>query len=120
MLTDTLVLGTSGNLLTYSKQFGDAQSGSRYSVAGLGLTTASNLAIQNRVEKSGVTRRLIDLSTNVPVPDSTNGAYTTRRVYLNIVQGPNDSATDIKADIERIKTIVDDTALQDQILNGEL
>jgi len=117
MLADTYALGAGGTLLTFSKQFGDAQAGARY-VTGSSLATLATLSVQHRSEKSGVVRRLIDLSTNVPVPGSTTGAYTTRRVYLNIVQGPNDSAADLKADLTRLKTIVDNTALQDLILLG--
>jgi hypothetical protein len=120
MLADTLALGTGGTLLTYGKQFGDAQAGARYSVTGLDLAHSATLIVKHQVDRSGTTRRLIDLSTNVPVPGSTTGAYKTRRLYLNIVQGPNDSVADIKADFTRLKTIVDSTALQDQILAGQV
>jgi hypothetical protein len=120
MLADTLALGTGGTLLTYGKQYGDAQAGARYSVTGLSAATAATLSVKHTVDRSGTARRLIDLSTNVPVPGSTTGAYRTRRVYLNIVQGPNDSAADIKADLTRLKTIIDSTALQDQILASQV
>lgn len=116
MLADTLALGTGGTLLTYGKKFGDAQLGASYTVVGLTPSAAANLSIKHQREKSGTVRTLIDLSTNVPVAGSTTGAYTTRRVYLNIVRGVNDTAADMKADLTRLKTIVDSTALQDQIL----
>lgn len=116
MLADTIALGAGGTLLTYGKQFGDAQVGARYTVTGLTQANAATLVVKHQREKSGTVRTLIDLSTNVPTPGSTTGAYGTRRVYLNIVRGPNDSAADIKADITRLKTIVDTTSLQDQIL----
>lgn len=118
MLADTLALGAGGTLLTYGKQYGELQLGSKYTVVGLPIAQAANLAIKYQPEKSGTVRTLIDLSTNVPVPGSTNGSYTTRRVYLNVVRGPNDSAADIKADITRLKTIIDSPTLQDQILAG--
>lgn len=120
MLADTLALGASGTLLTYGKQYGDAQSGARYSVTGLALASQATCSVQHRTDKSKTRRILIDLSTNVPVPGSTTGAFSTRRVYLNIVAGPNDSAADIKADITRMKTIVDNTSLQDQIIAGQV
>lgn len=116
MLADTLALGAAGTLLTYGKQFGDAQLGASYTVVGLTTATAANLKVKHQQDKSGTVRTLIDLSTNVPVVGSTTGAYTTRRVYLNIVRGQGDTAADIKADLTRLKTIVDTTALQDQIL----
>lgn len=118
MLADTLALGAAGTLLTYSKQFGDAQLGASYIVKGLTVATSANLKIKHQQDKSGTVRTLIDLSTNVPVSGSTTGAYRTRRVYLNIVRNPEDSAADIKADITRLKTIVDNTTLQDDILAG--
>jgi len=120
MLSDTLALGTGGTLLNYKKQYGDAQAGASYTVAGLTLSTAANLKVKHQQAKSGVVRRLIDLSTNVPVVGSTTGAYKTRRLYLVIEQGPSDTAADVKADFTRIKTIVDSTAIQDQILAGEV
>lgn len=116
MLADTLALGAAGTLLTYSKQFGDAQLGASYTVVGLTAATSANLKVKHQSDKSGTVRSLIDLSTNVPVAGSTTGAYTTRRIYLNIVRNPSDSAADIKADITRLKTIIDSTAIQDQIL----
>lgn len=120
MLADTQALGASGTLLTYGKLYGDAQAGARYSVSGLPLSSQATYSVQHKVDKSKTTRTLIDLSTNVPVPGSTTGAYTTRRVYLNIVRGPNDTVADIKADITRMKTICDTVALQDQILAGQV
>lgn len=120
MLSDTLALGTGGTLLNYKKQYGDAQLGASYVVAGLTTATAAALKVKHQQGKSGKVRRLIDLSTNVPVVGSTTGAYTTRRMYLVIEQGPSDSATDVKADFTRLKTIVDSTAIQDQVLAGEV
>lgn len=120
MLADTLALGTGGTLLNYKKQFGDAQSGASYTVAGLTLDNAAGLKVKHQQSKSGKVRRLIDLSTNVPIVGSLTGAFRTRRVYLVIEQNPSDSAADIKADLTRLKTIVDSTAIQDQILAGEV
>lgn len=116
MLADTLALGAGGTLLTYGKKYGDAQLGASYTVTGLTTATAANLAVKHQRDKSGTVRTLIDLSTNVPVVGSTTGAYTTRRVYLNIVRNPSDTVADVKADLTRLKTIVDSTALQDQLL----
>lgn len=119
MLADTLALGAGATLLTFSKQFGDAQAGASYSVVGQTLATSSNLAVKYQKDKSNVQRTLIDLSTNVPVTGSTTGAFRTRRMYLNIVRHPEDTAADVKADFTRMKTIVDNVALQDQILAGQ-
>jgi hypothetical protein len=107
-------------LLTYGKLYGDANEGAKYSVSGLSPAAAATLSVQHRTDKSKTVRTLIDLSTNVAVIGSLTGAFTTRRVYLNIVRGVNDSAADIKADLTRLKTIVDDTAFQDQILAGQV
>lgn len=120
MLADTLALGAAGTLLTFSKKFGDAQMGAHYSVVGLTTATSADLKVKHQQDKSKTIRTLIDLSTNVPIPGSTTGAFTTRRVYLNIVRNPEDTAADIKADLTRLKTIVDNTALQDQILAGQV
>lgn len=120
MLPDTLALGAGGTALTYSKRYGDAQLGSSYSVVGLPTASAANCSVKYQTDKSGTVRTLIDLSTNAPVPGAVNGAFGTRRLYLNIVRGPNDSAADVKADFTRLKTIVDSTTLQDQILAGQL
>lgn len=120
MLADTIALGTGGTLLSYKKQYGDAQAGASYNVAGLTLDTAAGLKVKHQQAKSGKVRRLIDLSTNVPVVGSSTGAYNTRRMYLVIEQNPSDSAADVKADFTRLKTLVDSTAIQDQILAGEV
>lgn len=120
MLADTLTLGVSGTALNFVKRFGDAQLGASYTVVGEALDAAHNFTVKNTVDRSGTTRTLIDLSTNVPIPGSTTGAYRTRRVYLNIVRGPSDSAADIKGDLTRLKTIVDSTSIQDQILAGQV
>jgi hypothetical protein len=120
MLADTLALGAGGTLLTYSKQFGDAQLGASYTVVGLTVAAAANLKVKHQQDKSGTVRTLVDLSTNVPVPGSTTGQYTTRRLYLNYVRGVNDTAADIKADFTRLKTIVDSTSIQDQLLASQV
>lgn len=120
MLADTLALGAGGTLLTYGKKYGDAQLGASYTVTGNTQATAANLFFKYQQDKSGTVRTLIDLSTNVPVPGSTNGAYTTRRSYYNIVRGSNDSVADIKADISRMVTILSNTSLLDQILAGQV
>jgi len=120
MLADTLALGAGGTLLTYGKQFADKDAGASYTVTGLATSSAANLSVKHQTEKSGTIRHLIDLSTNVPVVGSTTGAYKTRRTYLVLVQNPSDTAADMKADLTRLKTIVDSTALQDQILAGQV
>jgi hypothetical protein len=118
MLADSLTLGTAGDALVYKKLWGD-ESGTLFAVQGLSVDQASTLRVKYATDKSGTTRALVDLSTNVPVSGSTTGAYRTRRLYFNIVRNSSDTAAAVKSDFVRAKTIVDSTAIQDQLLNLE-
>jgi hypothetical protein len=108
MLADTLTVGSAGTELIFDKLFGDAQAGARYSVTGLALASLPTLAIQHRKDKSQTVRTLIDLSTNVPVAGSTTGAYTTRRLYANVVTPPSGEYQDFEDDCARLATLLTD------------
>lgn len=117
-LADSYTIGTAPNNLTYVKQFADA-SGSQFVVSGGTLASLKTMSVKDQTSKGGVTRRTIDLTTNVPVPGSTTGEYRARRMYVVIVQNSFDSAADVKGDFSRLATICGDTTFQDKVLAGE-
>jgi hypothetical protein len=119
MLNDSYTLGLSGNLLTFTKRFADLNA-SQFSVAGLTPNSERALKISHEQSSNGQVRTIVSLDENdeIGVPPSTKVEKT--RVYLVIQRAPSKSAAGVKATISRLKTLVDDTAFQDKLLNLEV
>lgn len=119
MITDSLVLGTTPNNLTFvkkSEQFGS----STFAVQGLTANAARTFGIRNEVQKNGRTRTQVRLGEVDLISGTTSGQTEKSELYIVIDRAPGKTSADMKAMFARLKTIVDSTALQDQLLNGEV
>jgi hypothetical protein len=117
MLPETLIVGTL-NPETYTKQFGDAQAGSSYSLYGSALSQAETLTVQSQLDKSKSRRTLIDLRVNKLLPDSVNGQFGTIRGYCNFVIPAWCEENDRIAIVDRMSTLFSDPAFLLQALEG--
>lgn len=119
MLSDTQILGITPNNLTFVKRFPDANK-SQFAVAGLAANAARTLDVSHQQSSDGSVRSMISLNEVDVNPGSAVGKTDTTRVYIVIQRPATKSAGDVKAIFARLKTIVDSTAIQDQILNQEV
>lgn len=119
MLNDTLALGLSGTLLTFTKRFPDAQK-SVFSVVGLSPNAARTLTVSHQPAGNGDVRSMISLDETDVDPGSSTGATKQTRLYLVLQRPSTKSAADCKAIFTRLKTLVDDTGFQDKFLNQEV
>lgn len=119
MLQDSYTLGVTPNNLTFVKRFPDANK-SQFSVSGLSANAARTLTVSHQPAANGDVRTMIDLSEVDVDPGSTSGATKTTRCYLVLQRPATKSAADVKSIFARLKTLVDDTAFQDKILNQEV
>lgn len=119
MLNETYTLGVTPNNLVYTKLFADANN-SAYSVSGLTPNTAREMSVKHETSGSGQVRTVIDLTEKDEIGVAPSTKVETSRVYLVIQRAPSKSAVSVKAALSRLKTLVDDTAFQDKLLNREV
>lgn len=120
MLADTYTLGTAGNQLIFDKLYGTPSDGSKYSVSGLATDESKSLTVQSQLDKAKAKRTLIDFRVNIPVPDTTSGAFGTLRNYVNFVVPSFVDRADVLAACERTAALLSDTAIMNDILDGML
>jgi hypothetical protein len=119
-LSDTLVLGPVGSTVSYVNQFRDNGVGN-YSVAGLTPNAAKVAKVSHEKSNSGkLLGTLVEIKHTVVDPGSAIGATRDNRVSLIIKRSEFTTPADIKSMITHLKTIVDSTAIQDQLLNFEV
>lgn len=116
MLDDSYTLVFSTEVL--DKQVPDAEQ-TTFSKGGVPLNEALTMRIASSISKSGISRYLVDMKRNIPVVGATDGSFTTRRVYFNIVRDADDSASAVKADLADFANFISNTAFQDKLLNHE-
>lgn len=119
MLNNTYTLGTTTSELTFTKQFPDANK-SQFSVTGLAPNAARTMLVSHETLSTGRVRTMVSLDETDVNPASPTGATAQSRVYLVIDRQPYKTAQAVKDSIRRLKTLVDDTAFQDALLNREV
>lgn len=119
MLNNTYTLGTTTSELTFTKQFPDANK-SQYSVVGLAPNAERTLVVSHETLSSNRVRTMVSLNETDVNPASPTGATAQSRVYLVIDRQGFKTAAQVKDTIRRLKTLVDDTAFQDALLNREV
>lgn len=120
MLSETLTLAEStADELVFTKQFADAQSGTSYGVAGQVEDEAALLVVKQQKDRKGFKRTLVSLDTNQPVPDTTSGAYVTRRLYLNGVSPSFSTLAEFLSDCARMAALLGNTSEMTKIWSGQ-
>jgi hypothetical protein len=119
MLNDTLTLGVTTTLLAFVKRFADVNK-SVFAVVGLAANAARTLTISHQPASSGRVRTMVRLDETDVDPGSSSGATGMSSTYVVFDRAPFKSAADMQAMRARLKTLVDDTALWDKLLNQEV
>jgi hypothetical protein len=119
MLNDTYELGTTPDNLTFTKRFGDVNK-SVYSVAGITGIIAKTLTVSHQPAATGRVRTMVRI--DEPQPDTTTSGTigVPNSVYLVIDRAPTTSAADQLKKIKRFRTLVNDDAFINALLNQEV